>query len=59
MNAIEFEASRLGLSQLTLHASVPAFRFYKRLGYEVLSEGALDVGEGQQLRYALMCKPLQ
>ena len=58
MNALESEACRSGVDRLTLHSSVPALRFYQRLGYEVLSDGALDVGEGEELRYALMCKPL-
>jgi GNAT superfamily N-acetyltransferase len=58
MNALESEARRFGVDRLTLHASVPAYGFYQRLGYEVLSEGALDVGEGEELRYRLMGKAL-
>jgi GNAT superfamily N-acetyltransferase len=51
MDRIEAEARSLGLNRLVLDASLPALRFYQSRGYHTRSEKAIDVGEGQELRY--------
>lgn len=58
MDRIESEARQLGLTELVLDASLPAFNFYQDRGYRKCSEDRLDVGNGEELRYYPMDKPL-
>jgi len=51
MDALERKARAKGLSETNLSVSLPSRRFYECLGYEVQDECALDVGEGEYLRY--------
>ena len=51
MVELERRARAKGLSEVTLSVSLPSRKFYEYLGYEVLAERSLDVGEGQYLNY--------
>jgi putative acetyltransferase len=51
MVELERRAKAKGLSEVNLSVSLPSRKFYEHLGYEVLAERALDVGEGQYLNY--------
>ncbi len=51
MAELEKRAKADGLSEIALSISLPSRRFYENLGYEILDECALDVGEGQYLTY--------
>ena len=51
MTELEKRAEAKGLSEVTLSVSFPSRKFYEHLGYEVLAECSLDVGEGQYLSY--------
>jgi N-acetylglutamate synthase-like GNAT family acetyltransferase len=51
MSQLEHRAKAKGLSEVVLSVSLPSRKFYENLGYEVLAECSLDVGEGQHLDY--------
>jgi GNAT superfamily N-acetyltransferase len=51
MSELESRAQAKGLSEVVLSVSLPSRGFYEYLGYEVLAECSLDVGEGQHLAY--------
>lgn len=51
MVELERRAKANGLSEVTLSVSLPSRKFYEYLGYEVLAERSLGVGEGQYLSY--------
>lgn len=51
MNRLEQIARDNGISKLTLSISLPSRQFYERLGYIVLVERLIDVGEGERLKY--------
>jgi ribosomal protein S18 acetylase RimI-like enzyme len=51
MTELEKRARAKGLSEIALSVSLPSRRFYESLGYEVLAQCSLDVGEGQYLNY--------
>jgi len=51
MTELEGRARTRGFSEVVLSISLPSRKFYEDLGYEVLAECALDVGEGQYLNY--------
>lgn len=59
MDELEKKARVKGLSETSLSISLPSRRFYECLGYEVHAECALDVGEGQYLKYWSARKVLQ
>lgn len=58
MSRLEQIAARRKVPKLELSVSLPSRRFYERLGYTIIEERVLDVGEGQDLRYFLAEKPL-
>jgi GNAT superfamily N-acetyltransferase len=51
MAELERKARAEGLSEVSLSISLPSRKFYECLGYDVLDECALDVGEGEYLKY--------
>ncbi|MBN1903502.1 MAG: GNAT family N-acetyltransferase [Deltaproteobacteria bacterium] len=51
MTRLEQIARDNGISKLTLSISLPSRQFYERLGYKVLVERLIDVGEGERLKY--------
>ncbi len=51
MAELERRAKVKGFSNISLSVSLPSRRFYEHLGYDVLAECALDVGDGQCLKY--------
>ena len=51
MSELEGRARAQGSPEIELSVSLPSRRFYENLGYEVLAERSVDVGEGQHLRY--------
>ena len=59
MAQLEKRAGAKGVSEVRLSVSLPSRMFYERLGYEVLDECALDVGEGELLKYWPGKKALQ
>jgi N-acetylglutamate synthase-like GNAT family acetyltransferase len=51
MKALENEACASRVTEIGLSISLPSRRFYERLGYEVVEEKSIDVGEGQRLDF--------
>lgn len=51
MNELESRAKNKGFSVISLDVSLPSRGFYEKLGYKILPEQSLDVGEGQHLKY--------
>ena len=51
MRALEGKAAEKGLAGVELDVSLTSRGFYERLGYEILEERSIDVGEGQRLDY--------
>ena len=51
MVELERRAKAKGLSDVSLSVSLPSRKFYEHLGYNMLAENALDVGEDQYLNY--------
>lgn len=51
MQALEKMAIAKGISEVALSVSLPSRRFYESLGYEIIEDCAIDVGEGQRLVY--------
>ena len=51
MNELESRAKTKGFTQMTLAVSLPSRKFYEALGYEIVSDCSVDVGEGQYLDY--------
>jgi GNAT superfamily N-acetyltransferase len=51
MKELENRAKKKGLREATLAVSLPSKGFYESLGYEIIREVSLDVGEGQRLDY--------
>ena len=51
MNELEERAKKKAVWEIVLSVSLPSRKFYEALGYEVLEECLLDVGEGQHLNY--------
>lgn len=51
MRELENRAVSRGFVEVTLDVSLPSRGFYEGLGYEMLTEHKIDVGEGQFLRY--------
>ncbi|MBN2308648.1 MAG: GNAT family N-acetyltransferase [Candidatus Hydrogenedentes bacterium] len=58
MRELESRAQAEGRVEIHLSVSLPSRQFYERLGYEILEEAQMDVGEGQELRYWKARKPL-
>ena len=58
MAELERRAKAKGLSEINLSVSLPSRKFYENLGYNILADNALDVGEGQYLKYWLGRKTL-
>jgi len=51
MNALESRAKTKELTQITLAVSLTSKKFYEALGYEIVRDSSVDVGEGQHLNY--------
>jgi len=51
MNELERRAKAKGLMQIVLAVSLPARKFYEALGYDIVQDCSIDVGEGQHLDY--------
>ena len=51
MVELERRAKAKGLSEVSLSVSLPSRKFYEHLGYNMLGENALDVGDDQYLNY--------
>ncbi len=51
MCELENTAKAKGCTELELSVSLPSRKFYESLGYEMLEENSIDVGEGQHLDY--------
>lgn len=51
MTQLEQMAMEKGLHKLSLSISLPSRQFYEHLGYKVLDERVIAVGEGEFLRY--------
>ena len=51
MRALEDRARRNGCDEVELSVSLPSEGFYLRLGYRLIEECSLDVGEGERLRF--------
>jgi N-acetylglutamate synthase-like GNAT family acetyltransferase len=51
MSEFESRAKAKGLSEVVLSVSLSSRKFYENLGFEVLAECSLVVGEGQHLDY--------
>lgn len=51
MRALETLATANGINEVALSVSLPSRKFYQSLGYEILQEAHIDVGEGQQLDF--------
>lgn len=51
MQAIEKKATIKGIREVKLSVSLPSRRFYESLGYEIIEDRTIDVGEGQRLDY--------
>ncbi len=58
MFELERRAKAKGLLEISLSVSLPSRKFYENLGYNMLADNALDVGEGQYLNYWLGQKTL-
>lgn len=59
MRELETLAIANGINEAALSVSLPSRRFYEGLGYEIVQEAHIDVGEGQQLDFWKAKKPLQ
>ena len=51
MKELERRARGRGFTQVMLAVSLPSRGFYESLGYEIVRDVSLDVGEGQHLDY--------
>jgi len=51
MIELESRAKAKGVLEVVLNVSLPSRKFYENLGYELLAECSLDVGEDQHLHY--------
>lgn len=51
MEDLENRAKAKGRHEAELSVSLPSRRFYEDLGYEMIEERSIDVGEGQHLEY--------
>ena len=51
MQEVEKKAIANGINEVALSVSVPSKKFYENLGYEIIGERTIDVGEGQRLDY--------
>jgi N-acetylglutamate synthase-like GNAT family acetyltransferase len=58
MKALENEARASGVTGIGLSISLPSKRFYERLGYKLVEEKSIDVGEGQRLDFWKAVKQL-
>jgi GNAT superfamily N-acetyltransferase len=51
MNELERRAKTRGFVEITLSISLPSRKFYEALGYEIVGDRSVDVGQGQRLDY--------
>ncbi len=51
MHALEGQALQIGHDEVVLSVSLPSRAFYEGLGYEVIEDCFMDVGEGQRLDF--------
>lgn len=51
MQELEKKAVVNGLTEVMLSVSLPSRRFYESLGYKIVEDRSVDVGEGQRLDY--------
>jgi GNAT superfamily N-acetyltransferase len=59
MRELENRAKARGFTESELNVSLPSRGFYKSLGYEMLEECSMDMGEGQHLDFWKAKKPLK
>lgn len=59
MRELENRAKARGGTESELSVSLPSRGFYESLGYEMLEECSIDVGEGQHLDFWKARKPLK
>jgi GNAT superfamily N-acetyltransferase len=58
MQRLETQAASLGVGTIQLDASLPAKRFYDRLGYATVERASLEVENGRRLDFFKMRKTL-
>lgn len=58
MRKLENKVKAKGCTESELSVSLPSRGFYENLGYEMLEECSIDVGEGQHLDFWKARKPL-
>jgi N-acetylglutamate synthase-like GNAT family acetyltransferase len=58
MRALENEVRISGVTEIGLGVSLPSKRFYESLGYKIVQEISVDVGEGQRLDFWKAVKQL-
>jgi len=58
MMRLEEQARKCGMREIVLDSSVVAVGFYQHLGYEVVKETSLDLGEDDLLPYLIMRRGL-
>ena len=51
MQELEKKAVVNGITEVMLSVSLPSRRFYESLGYKIVEDRTIDVGDGQQLDY--------
>lgn len=51
MQELEKKAVVNGITEVMLSVSLPSRRFYESLGYKIVEDRSIDVGEGQRLDY--------
>ena len=56
MDALEDDAVKRGILEMSLHSSLNAELFYLRLGYQITETGSIPVTNGQKLPYLRMRK---
>lgn len=59
MRELENRAKARGCTESELSVSLPSRSFYESLGYEMLEECSIEVGEGQRLDFWRARKPLR
>jgi hypothetical protein len=58
MRALERQACKNGCQEVELSVSLPSKDFYDRLGYRIMEEYCLAVGEGERLHFWKAKKPI-
>jgi GNAT superfamily N-acetyltransferase len=58
LGQLEQVAKKQGLKHLTLDASLVARKFYELMGFELIEDAAMPVGNNESLEYSVMMKTL-